>query len=681
MLFRDSPASVPFEPLPAGAVPPVESEPPPELRRHRRRWRIAAIILGLFLILVAWLAITAPLSRSLRPIAAPGITLLSAQGTPIARRGAITDRPVDVADLPGHVPQAFLAIEDRRFYNHSGIDPWGIMRAAGKNLVAGGVVEGGSTISQQLAKLAFLSSDRTPARKLQEAIMAVWLEAWLSKDEILSRYMSSAYFGDNVYGLRAASRHYFSRDPEDLSIEQGAMLAGLLKAPSRLAPTSNLKGARERGRVVIGAMVDAGMLSEAEADRLPRVKLKLGPAKDLPTGTYFADWVFPQARAAAEGVYGEQTVQTTLESDLQRYAVNAVRRAGLGGAQVALVAMRPDGRVVAMIGGKSYKTSPFNRATQARRQPGSTFKLFVYLAALREGMTPDTMIRDEPLTIGDWSPRNSGGVYRGPISLRDAFALSSNVAAVRLSERVGRDKVIRAARDLGVTGELHSKPSLALGTSGVSLIEMTAAYAAIANGSYPVKPHGLPDTKESGWFSSLVNGPTRLGRRIQPMMLDMLWQAANAGTGRAAALRVDTFGKTGTSQDNRDAIFVGFAGDLVTAVWIGKDDNSPLRGIQGGGLPARIWRDFMASAVKGAAPPRRAAPQTDVSPIPVDILPTNLTVPIEGTGYELGVDLSGETVTVSAQPSGPGERRAPDGIPTIDAPPPPRQEPERDEGQ
>jgi penicillin-binding protein 1A len=334
-----------------------------------------------------------------------------------------------------------------------------------------------------------------------------------------------------------------------------------------------------------------------------------------------------------------------------------------------------------MIGGKSYKTSPFNRATQARRQPGSTFKLFVYLAALREGMTPDTMIQDEPLTIGDWSPRNSGGVYRGPISLRDAFALSSNVAAVRLSERVGRDKVIRAARDLGVTGELHSEPSLALGTSGVSLIEMAAAYAAIASGSYPVKPHGLPDTGQSGWFSSLVNGPTRLGRRIQPMMLDMLWQAANAGTGRAAALRVDTFGKTGTSQDNRDAIFVGFAGDLVTAVWIGMDDNSPLRGIHGGGLPARIWRDFMASAVKDAAPPRRAPPQTDVSPIPVDILPTNLTVPIEGTGYELGVDLSGEAVTISAQPSGPGERRAPDGIPAMDAPPPPRQEPETDEGQ
>jgi penicillin-binding protein 1A len=246
------------------------------------------------------------------------------------------------------------------------------------------------------------------------------------------------------------------------------MLAGLMKAPSRLAPTVNLKGARERGDVVEQAMVDAGFLTEAQARRLPRVVLKRGPVKDVPTGTYFADWVFPDARAFAQAGYGEQRIVTTLEDDLQRLAVNAVRSAGLGGAQVALVAMRPDGRVVAMIGGKSYKSSPFNRATQARRQPGSAFKPFVYLAALRAGMTPGSMIEDEPLTIGDWTPKNYESKYRGIITLRDAFAVSSNVAAVRLSERVGRQNVIRAARDLGVTSEFDNQPSLALGTSGVS---------------------------------------------------------------------------------------------------------------------------------------------------------------------------------------------------------------------
>ncbi|HWH17989.1 MAG TPA: PBP1A family penicillin-binding protein [Allosphingosinicella sp.] len=662
MLYRDSPVAEPHEP--AAPVPPPIFPPSPEAPKKRRRFgRIAAVLLGLFLILLAWLAITAPLSRSLQPIAAPGITLLSAQGTPIARRGAVIDKPVDMEKLPDHVGQAFLAIEDRRFYDHSGVDPWGIMRAAIKNVASGGVVEGGSTITQQLAKLAFLSSDRTYGRKIQEFIMAFWLEAWLSKDEILSRYMSGAYFGDNVYGLRAASKHYFSREPEDLSVEQAAMLAGLVKAPSRLAPTSNLKGARARGDVVVAAMVDAGYISPAKARKLPRVKLKRGPIKDLPTGTYFADWVFPQASDSAEGVYGEQTIQTTLDDRIQRHAVNAVRRAGLGKAQVALVAMRPTGEVVAMVGGKSYKQSPFNRATQARRQPGSAFKLFVYLTALRRGLTPDSPVLDAPLSIGDWTPKNSDGVYRGPITLRDALAVSSNVATVRLSEQVGRQNVIQTARELGITSELTPHPSLALGTSGVSLIEMAAAYAAIANGTYPVKPRGVPNTEEGGWFSSFVSGPSRLGRRTQTMMLDMLWQVANVGTGRAAALPIETFGKTGTSQDNRDALFIGFAGDLVTAVWIGNDDNSSLRGVQGGGLPALIWRDFMSAAAKGGKPNRRAPPPSPTisdqsEGVPADTPPApasqrSVRIPVGTTGYEARIDVGDDSVTFSAEPSQP----------------------------
>ncbi|PWG01611.1 transglycosylase domain-containing protein [Sphingosinicella humi] len=673
MLFDQRPNVAPAEPAgPQLAVPvPPEGEAP----RPRRHWKIAAALLAAFLLLFAYLAVTAPLSKSLQPIAAPSLTLLSADGTPIARRGAITDDPVSVADLPAHVPNAFLAIEDRRFHNHSGIDPWGILRAAARNALAGGVVEGGSTITQQLAKLAFLSSDQTATRKLREALIAVWLEAWLSKEEILSRYLSSVYFGDNVYGLRAASHHYFDRPPEDLTVGQAAMLAGLMKAPSRLNPTSNLEGARERTQVVLNAMVEAGMLTAEEAADVPPVKLDLGPAKDLPKGSYFADWVFPEARAAVEWGYGEQTIETTLEDDLQRQAVNAVRRANLNGAQVALVAMRPDGRVVAMIGGKSYRKSPFNRATQAVRQPGSAFKLFVYLAALRAGMTPESMILDEPVTIDEWTPENSDDRYDGLITLREAFARSSNVAAVRLQERIGRQNVIEAARDLGISTELKPTPSLALGTSGTKLIEMVAAYAAVANGNYPVRPHGLP-AAEAGWFESMRSRFRRFNERSTwPMLLDLLWSAANDGTGRAAALRVETFGKTGTTQDNRDAIFIGFAGDLVTGVWVGNDDNSPLAGnIHGGGLPARIWRDFMSNAID-LPPARRPTrqPQREEPEAPPTDGPRLIIPPADVGGLEMGVEITPDTVTITAEPPAGQDDDAPTepvDIPIV-APPPP----------
>ncbi len=680
MLFgRGRSATYPDD-LPPSYFPPLASDPPPPPpRRDRTFWRVAAVLLALFLAVVAWLVVTAPLSRSLQPIAAPGLTILSADGKPIARRGAVTDDPVDVTQLPDHVGQAFIAIEDRRFYNHMGIDPWGIIRAMMKNLSAGGLREGGSTITQQLAKLAFLSNDRTPGRKAQEAIMAVWLEAWLSKDEILSRYMSSAYFGDNAYGLRAASKHYFSREPETLTLEQATMLAGLVQAPSRLAPTRNLKGARARGETVAAAMVDAGFLTEREADRLPTVRLKVRKGEDIPTGTYFADWVFDEARASTEGGYGEQSVRTTLDDDIQRAAVAAVRSAGLGKAQVALVAMRPDGRVVAMVGGKSYKDSPFNRATQAKRQPGSTFKLFVYLAAMRAGMSPQAIVEDTPVSVLGWTPRNSSGTYRGPITIRDAFTYSSNVATVRLSERVGRQEVIDAARDLGVTSQLTGEPSIALGTSGVPLIEMTAAYAAIRAGVYPVKAHGIVAEEEGGWFSNFMSRPSRLGERNQRMMLDMLWQAANTGTGRAARLGVDTFGKTGTSQENRDALFIGFAGDLVAGVWVGNDDNSPLGGVQGGGLPARIWKAFMSRAVPGAsaAPRRVAVPAPEPrGESPLGNLIDNIRIPVGDSGVDVGVDMDTGDVTVDAsgrRPAAPPEER-----PVELAPPPPGRGPDEE---
>ena len=432
-----------------------------------------AALIAIVIAAIAWLAVTAPLSQSLRPPAPPSITLESADGQFIARRGAAIDEPVSIAQLPAHVPQAFMAIEDRRFYSHWGIDPRGVARAMWHNLRAGGVREGGSTITQQLAKGAFLNADRTAGRKLRELLISFWLEAWLTKDEILERYLSNVYFGDNVYGLRAASRHYFNRQPDRLTIPQAAMLAGLLKAPSRLAPTVNLGAAQDRARLVMKAMRDAGFISETQFSTLKAPKLNVRPVAEPTSGTYFSDWVLAQARDRAGEVYGVQTVSTTLDSDIQGFAVQALQRAPLGKAQAAIVVMRPDGAVVAMVGGKNYRQSAFNRVTQARRQPGSTFKLFVYLAAIRAGMTPDDMVDDSPIVEGDYRPENSHKRYRGSITLRQAFALSSNVVAVKLARQVGMKAVIRAARDLGVTSPLPDNLSVALGSSGLSLLELT----------------------------------------------------------------------------------------------------------------------------------------------------------------------------------------------------------------
>ena len=591
----------PVEELPdpfAQVPPPPAAEPQQEPRKRARRWPIVLYsIAGLLFVTLVWLVLTAPLSRALEPLDNPALLMLSDDGHPIARRGAVKESPVDVARLNAVTPAAFVSIEDRRFYRHWGIDPRGIGRAMLANLRGGGVRQGGSTITQQLAKTSFLSSDRTVKRKAQEVIIAFWLEAWLTKQEILSRYLSSVYFGDGVYGLRAAAHHYFNRDPERLSLAQSAMLAGMVQAPSRLAPTHNLGLAQKRSRLVLAAMADTGAISATRA-RSTTVARPVGLQSKVPAGTYFADWAAPYAQKAFESDFGEVKVRTTLNATLQRLAIRAVGRAKLGGAQAALVAIRPDGRVVAMVGGTSYKDSPFNRVTQARRQPGSAFKLFVYLAALRSGWNPDSMIDDRPITIDGSTPVNSDRVYRGRISMREAFARSSNAATVRLSEAVGRGNVIRAARDLGITTPLPDKPSLALGTAGVSLLELTSAYAAVAGGRYPIAARGLPEEQPPEGLAAFFRRPARLDQgRDRAPMLDLLYAAANNGTGRRAALAVPTFGKTGTTQENRDALFIGFAGNLVVGVWVGRDDNKSLGKISGGTVPADIWRNFMTSAL------------------------------------------------------------------------------------
>ena len=583
-----------------GGKPASEAPRPRGLRRPPWR-RIGTwsgfTAIGLITFAVLWATWVAPPWGPMQPPQKPSFVYLAADGTPIARRGA-GEAAVDAAALPLHVRGAFIAIEDRRFADHLGIDPRGLTRAFWHNVRAGGMVQGGSTITQQLAKTAFLSSDRKIGRKLQEAVLALWLDAWLSKDEILSRYLSTIYFGDGVYGLRAAARHYFQKTPETLSVGEAAMLAGMVKAPSRLNPTVNLKAAQARSKLAITAMAEEQMIDASEVSGVRLAVPRLAP-DELPGGTYFVDWVAPQAEAASvegggSGNGGQLTIGTTLNRDLQRAAIKALTSVltsygdGVHATQAALVAMRPDGQVVAMIGGRSYKASPYNRATQAQRQPGSAFKLAVYLAAMENGETPDMLVENSPLTIDGWSPKNYSGRYGGPTTLRSAFAQSSNVAAVRIAERVGLGKVADVAKRLGITSPITPGPSMALGTSGMTLIELTSAYAAIASGRYPIKASGLAK-------ASPASGQA-MDPRVREAMLDLLWTATNQGTGRGAALGIPTFGKTGTTQNHRDALFVGFAGGLITGVWVGNDDDTPMRGVTGGSLPAAIWARFMGAA-------------------------------------------------------------------------------------
>lgn len=591
-------------------APEVVRERPPFWRR--RPWQIAAGGLLLVVAVLVFMVWSLPLGRALEPLANPTLILVTADGKPFARRGSYKEQPVDVTELPKHVPGAFVAIEDRRFYSHFGIDLRAITRALTRNVTAGGVQEGGSTITQQLAKNAFLTNKRSLRRKAQEAMIALYLEARLSKDEILSRYLSTVYFGDGVFGLRAAARHYFDKSPEKLSIGEAAMLAGMVKAPSRLAPTENLPAARERARVVIAAMVDTGVITAEQARRAQPARVRRG-TENLPVGSYFADWVSPQARRAFESAYGEVMVPTTLDSVLQDRAEeivsSALRRHGgyLHATQAALVAMRPDGRVLAMVGGDDYKQSQFNRVSDAKRQPGSAFKLFVYQAALRQGMTPDSLILDAPVTIGDWSPKNHEGHYANrEIHLRNAFAGSSNVAAARLAQQVGRNAIIRAAEDMGVHADFPPDLTLALGTAPMTLLDLTAAYAGVASGEIPVVPYGVEQAK--------VATKRKLPERERGQLLDLMRAAVTFGTANGGNVSQYAYAKTGTTQDYRDALYLGFVGDMVIGVWVGNDDNSPMNGVAGAGLPAEIWRDFARFAM-GKGMVRAGGRQIGVAPV------------------------------------------------------------------
>ena len=591
--------------------PRAPSEQPRSWRAVVGRFvgRLVARVAGLALVatfgFVAWCALGLPdISDMGGGDRAGSVSVFAADGTFTAAYGDVYGGYVNLENVSPTLIDAVLAIEDRRFFRHWGFDPLALGRAALANWRAGRVVQGGSTITQQLAKLAFLTPARTLERKVQEMLLAFWLELRFEKAEILASYLNRAYFGAGAYGIATAARRYFGTTPARLTLAQSAMLAGLLRAPSRLAPTRHPDRARARAEVVLTAMVAAGRVEASAAaaarERPARVTGGDGTAWG---GRFFADWVVNQTGPARDRTKDVEIV-ATLVPPLQLAAERALR-AGLAdhpGIEGGLVAMSLDGAVLAMAGGRSYARSQFNRVTQAARQPGSAFKIFVYLAALEAGRHPDDRVRDAPVTVGNWSPRNYNNVYRGEITLREAFARSSNSVAVRLVQDIGRGRVIRLAERLGITAELDDAPSLALGVSEVTLLDMTAALVAVANGGSPVLPYGYVEvrTRPEGTVWERTPAPRRDGLSASTIeaMRDLLGSVVTSGTGRRARLDgVQAFGKTGTTQDHRDAWFIGFAGDVVCGVWIGRDDSGPMDGIVGGGPPAEIWQAFMQEAL------------------------------------------------------------------------------------
>ena len=586
-------------------------------RAPRRRIGLFAILIFPLAILfagavgLAYLIYTLPLSARLQadpPV--PSAMMTSKDGQLFATRGVFRNAKLEFDDLPEHLVQSVIAIEDRRFFQHFGIDPKGIFRAGVKNYNAGEIKEGASTITQQLAKLTFLSPEKSYKRKLQEILIAIWLESRLTKNEILSRYLAQAYFGSGVYGIDSAARVYFNKPVTDLSLYESALLAGLIQAPSLLNPLADLTASQERAAVVLNAMVRSGFINEKTAEEAKKEPLELAiDSKISSSANYFADWVYGQLRQSLGATSANLHIETTLDLRLQEIAEQTISRVlekegkNRQVSQASMVVMSPDGAVLAMIGGRDYQESQFNRAFQAQRQPGSLFKLFVYLAALSDGLDPETKVIDEPVEVDGWRPRNYGGRYVGTVSLQDAFARSINSIAVKLSQRVGTEKIVDLAKSLGIRSPLNPEPSLALGTSEVNLLEMTAAYAAVAANRKMVIPFGistignLANLPESGPVGS-ATARNEIPPWPRTEILSMLVNTVRNGTARNSAIGIPSAGKTGTTQDYKDAWYVGFTPDLVVGVWVGNDDNSPMKKVTGGALPAKIWKEFVSAANK-----------------------------------------------------------------------------------
>ena len=546
---------------------------------------------------------------------APIVRILARDGQLLSERGSSEAyMPIDL--LPQHLIDAVVATEDRRFFKHRGLDVAGLVRASYTNLRAGYFVQGGSTITQQLAKNLFLNSRRTLSRKLEELVMALWLELRLDKRSILELYLNRVYFGAGAYGVETASRRFFDKSAKDLSLPEGAVLAGLLKAPSKFSPASSPAAARARAQAVLGKMVDARLLTADQAEAASAANLKfadLAQQRDLTGVDYAVDAVLERLPGLIGAAASEVVIDTTIDLPLQRRAQALVQEAlsgegrSLEASQAALVLLDLDGGMRVLVGGRSYAESQFNRALRAKRQPGSAFKTFVYLAALEKGMQPDSIVQDLPLLGSGWSPRNEGSGYRGSVTLRDALAHSMNAAAVRLHMSVGARNTAAVAHRLGIRSELRADASLALGTSEVTLLELTGAYGVLANGGRSLEPHVVRRVRtvagEVLYQRPAESPKTLVAPAHVAQLTDMLNAVVVSGTGKRAALpRHSAAGKTGTSQDFRDAWFVGYTGQLVGGAWVGNDDRRPMHRVMGGSLPARLWRDVMALAHEGRGP-------------------------------------------------------------------------------
>lgn len=572
----------------------------------RRGFAIAALFLAIPTVYLAYCLLTIPFAGAAAVQPAPSAMVFDSQdGQPFATRGIRKGRAIAADHLPPLLTKAVVAIEDRRFYDHGGIDLRAILRASW-NDVTGHNLQGASTITQQLARRLYLTPDRTLKRKVQEAALAEWLELRYSKNQILARYLNTAYFGDGAYGADSAAQRYFGKTAQQLSLGEAAMLAGLIKAPSQLEPDRNPAGAKERAAAVLDAMVQSGAINRQQADATRQDPAAIRSAAQTPPGdNYFLDAAATDVKAQVGQTTDDLTVATTLDPRLQRIAENIVeRRLEIAGKarniqQAALIALRPDGAILAMVGGRDYDQSQFNRVTQARRQPGSLFKAFVYLTALRKGYTPDSVLVDQPVRIGDWEPDNYGDRYLGPVTLRTAFAHSLNSVAVQLGQAVGIPAVIDTAKQFGIRSEIPAVPSVALGSGAVTPLEMTRAFAAIATNAAGVDSYSVRSIGDDGKVvytrpaeaKGTIDTPA-----VHAEMLDLLSSVVRGGTGTAARLDRPVGGKTGTSEDYRDAWFVGFTSDLVVGVWVGNDDNSPMNGVVGGSVPAAIWHDFVGAA-------------------------------------------------------------------------------------
>ncbi|MFP3942269.1 MAG: transglycosylase domain-containing protein [Alphaproteobacteria bacterium] len=602
----------------------------PGLGRWARRGLFAVVILALVAFaglagLVGYTVTQLPrYDAMMKQATETRVTLNDVKGRLIAVHGLTHGDAVTLAELPAHVPEALIAAEDRRFYWHFGVDPVALVRAARSNIEAGRVVAGGSTLTQQLAKNLFLTPGRTLKRKAHELVLALALEVKFTKDEILTLYLNRVYFGAGTYGIDAAARRYFGKSARKLALGEAAMLAGLLQAPSRLAPTANYEGAQEQAKRVLEAMMREGYISGARREGAGTAALSRTAKSATPTSGYFADWVLDEVFEKAGRAHRELVVRTSLDLDLQRAAEAALKSTLEKGKETnagegALVALDPAGAVRVMVGGASHAQSQFNRATGARRQPGSAFKPFVYLTAVEMGYGRESLWWDEPVRIGDWGPRNFSGRYAGPVSLETAFARSINTVAVQVSEDVGRRNVIKTARRLGISSPMRPDPSVALGAFEVTPLELAAAFAPFANGGKKVHPHGIVSisTGEGDvlYERSHPNPEQVIRARDLLEMNRMMRRNIETGTGRGASLGRPAGGKTGTSTEFRDAWFAGYTADLVAVMWLGNDDNSPMKKVTGGSLPAQAWRSFMKAAHKdrriASLPPSRAALERD----------------------------------------------------------------------